>query len=117
RAALLHPQADKFAKPSRVTGSDPPELEPNGEGLASVLAYIAGYDPNAFLAISRDLALVVPGIKHVRVIPTRIERWEEGIQDAGNGHRNGRRLLREEPGHRFWIEFANGRKLPSELIS
>lgn len=54
-----------------------PRVGYDGEGLASVLQYVHGLRDGTLEAIEQDLAAVVPGVRRIRTLPTRVRRREK----------------------------------------
>lgn len=79
---------------------DVPRVEHDGEGLASLLSYLAGAEPEVLDAIARDLARIVPQVRlrrdtvagNVRMPRERIIVGDQEIW---------RTIEEEVPGHRF----------------
>jgi predicted ATPase len=115
-AALLHPDAAKLCQASPSLAGKAQSLGPDGEGLAALLAYVAGYDADAFASISRDLGTVVPGVSRVRVAPAEVESTELEVHVL-NGQEVRQPVTRTLPGHGFLLEFSDGRRVPSTLVS
>jgi hypothetical protein len=101
-AVFLRLDARVMMKES-ATASEAPQLDHDGQGLASVLSYMAGAEPEALEAIRRDLATVVPQVRRIRTFPARI------TQPPGFG----------EPrmGHRFALDMGEGRLVPADMLS
>lgn len=72
---LLHLDAAQLAKAS-YTDRNPPRLEADGGDLASVLAFVALNDPDAFQEIVAYLRGLIPQLKRIRFKKAPIERVE-----------------------------------------
>lgn len=114
-AVLLRLDARVMMRES-VPSSEEPRLEDDGEGLASVLSYLAGAEPEALEAIRRDLAAVVP---EVRAIRTRLVRIERKLRQALTVGDQVVYPSFDEPvmGHRFSLDMGAGRVVPADLLS
>jgi predicted ATPase len=90
---FLQMNASALAKPS-YSDQDPPQMESNGEGLASVLAFLALNDPSGFeelVAIARGL---IPRLKRIRFRKAPVPRMEtEVIRFGSEGVKHRRRRL------------------------
>jgi predicted ATPase len=114
-AVLLRLDARVMARES-ATLVDDPVLAPDGEGLASVLNYLAGADPDALDAIRRDLATVVPQVRAVRTFPARVKRTRQ--ERLVIGDQAVHRVFEEEiAGHRFALDMGKDRLIEAELLS
>lgn len=114
-AVLLRLDARVMARES-ATLVDAPVLAPDGEGLASVLNYLAGADPDALDAIRRDLATVVPQVRGIRTFPARVKRKRQ--ERIVIGDQAVHRVFEEEiSGHRFALDMGKDRLIEAELLS
>jgi hypothetical protein len=107
-SVLLQLDTERMVRPSVVEAAEP-KLAPNGEGLASVLSYLAGAYPERKEAIEADVTAIVPWFRRVRVTPTKVAIraiFEE-------------RMAREEDvwGHQFSVESKDGVLVPADLVS
>jgi predicted ATPase len=100
-AVFLRLDAEVMARVS-VPSSEEPRLEHNGEGLASVLSYMAMAEPERLEAVRRDLTAVVPGVRGIR---TGLARF------------NGSSPNSPPAGHRFSLDMGPGRLVPADLLS
>lgn len=87
-----------------TTESEAPQLDHVGEGLASVLSYLAGAEPEALEEIRRDLTTVVPQVRRIRTFPARIPFM---VGEEGEG----------VMGHRFALDMGEGRLVPADMLS
>lgn len=108
-AVFLRLDASVMMKES-ATASEAPQLDRDGQGLASVLSYMAGAEPEALEAIRSDLAAVVPQVRRIRTFPARLTRRQTGF---------GGELVMGEPvmGHRFALDMGEGRLVPADMLS
>lgn len=113
--AVMHAVGDTMRMPSAAV-KEQPDLDSDGEGLATFLAWMAAAHPDAYAAVSRDLAAVVPGVQGVRIFPTEVDRteWESRFE---GGKRIRERVTETIPGHRLSILFDDGRLVRSQVIS
>jgi predicted ATPase len=100
-AVFLRLDARVMARVS-VPSSEEPVLEHNGEGLASVLSYMAMAEPERLEAIRRDLAAVVPEVRTIRTGLARLD---------------GASPTSHPTGHRFSLDMGPGRNVPADLLS
>jgi predicted ATPase len=83
RMAFLRLNATVMARPS-YSENDPPRVEYNGRGLASVLAYLALNDPQRFddlVAVARTL---IPRLRRIRFRKATVYRTESELVRFGN---------------------------------
>jgi predicted ATPase len=83
RMVFLHFNAAVMAKPS-YSQDDPPRIEYTGEGLASVLAYMALNDPQGFedlVVVAREL---IPRLRRIRFRKATVYRTETELVRFGN---------------------------------
>jgi len=114
-AVFLHLDASVMVRPSE-SAFEEPRLEYNGEGLASVLSYFAGAEPEALESITKDLATVVPNVRSVRTFPAEVSRrrTERMIIDDQVILRS---FEEKVMGHRFSLEMGAGRVIPADMLS
>lgn len=114
-AVYLHLDAALMVRPS-VVESETPRLKHNGEGLASMLAYLAGDHPDRKEAIEADVAAIVPWFKRVLVRNTKVPRLTTRPFAVGREAVN---VPVEEDiwGHRFAVETTDGSIIPADLLS
>lgn len=120
-AIFLHLDATVMAKPSAwvkppTAKDDVPRVEHDGEGLASLLSYLAGAEPDTLDAITRDLARVVPRVRGIRTFPATVSRRRRERIIVGE-QEIWRTIEEEVPGHRFSLDFGAGRIVPADLLS
>jgi predicted ATPase len=89
---FLHLEPEALRRPSSFAA--PTRLETDGQGIASVLARLKRSHPHAFERISRDIALIVPGVVGIDV-----------LDDAAKEL------------HVLAVELADGTRLPAPLAS
>lgn len=82
RTVFLRLSAAVLARPS-YTSADPPRLRYNGEGLASVLAYMVLNDPDGWAeltAVARDM---IPRLRRIRFRKEPVLRIEQDVKGFG----------------------------------
>lgn len=105
-SVLLQLDPAKMVQTSVVDRAEP-TLAANGQGLASVLSYLAGAYPDRKEAIEADVAAIVPWFRRVRVTPAEVSR------STGRGKAPPERLW----GHQFTVEATDGAQIPADLVS
>jgi hypothetical protein len=110
-AAFLRLDAAVMVEDS-VPSSEEPQLAHDGAGLASVLAYLAGAEPERLAAIRNDLAAVVPQIRAIRTFPAKVRRRRYDQTPLGF-----QAVDEEIMGHRFALDMGAGRLIPADLLS
>lgn len=114
-AVFLHLDASVMAQPSEARSAEP-RVEHDGEGLASVLNYLAGAEPATLEAITRDLTQIVPQVRGIRTFPASLSRRRR--ERIVIGEQTTWTTIEEDvPGHRFSLELADGRIVPADLLS
>lgn len=108
-------EVNKLIAPSSVS-EEQPNLEPDGAGLASVLAYLAGAEPDTKAAIEKDLRQVVPQVRRILTKPAKISVLRKKPYPVGDQVIE---LPVEEEiwGQRFFLEMAGGGQVPAEQLS
>jgi predicted ATPase len=94
---LLRLNAAIMAKPS-YSEHDPPRVEYTGEGLASVLAYMALNDPRAFENLVDVARTLIPRLRQIRFRKATVHRTESELVRFGRDavkHRSQRPYLGE----------------------
>jgi predicted ATPase len=114
-AVYLHLDARVMAQPSAASAAEP-RVEHDGEGLASVLNYLAGADPATIDVITQDLARIVPDVRGIRTFPASLTRRRREKITVGE-HTTWTTIEEEVPGHRLSLEFEGGRIVPADLLS
>lgn len=110
-AVFLRLDARVMVKESALR-SEKPRLEHTGEGLASVLNYLAGARPDLLEKVVKDLDTVVPGVRGIRTFPVNIKR--KHYQETPLGKQV---LDVEGLGHRFALDMGPGRLIEADLLS
>jgi len=112
---LLRPDARVMAHESATLASEP-TVEDDGDGLASVLNYLAGAAPEVLEEIRRDLTAVVPQVRGIRTFPARVRQKRQ--ERIVIGDQAVHRVFEEEvAGHRFAIDMGPGRLIEADLVS
>ena len=94
----------------------PPRIEHNGAGLASVLQYLHGLRDGTIEEIEQNLAKVVPGVRRIRILPTKVRR-EERSKITIDGQDSWVPRQREFTGATFEIEWEKIGWIPARQIS
>lgn len=94
----------------------PPQVNQDGSGLASVIAYLMTYLPEQHKLIEEDLKTIVPMAKRVRVHPAKITMKEKRTISA-----NGNSIVYDEDrqvaGHEIFFDTTSGEGLPASMMS
>jgi energy-coupling factor transporter ATP-binding protein EcfA2 len=99
-----------------TTDEEEPRMRPDGDGLASNLAWLAGAKPEVLQWVAAALRRVVPGVRRILVHRERIvHRDMETI--TVDGQPVWRPINRTTLGDRFSIEFDDGTEVPADLLS
>ena len=99
-----------------TSDSETPTLDRDGRGLASVLAWMAGAQPETLAKIVDDLARIVPGVRRILTYRERIVEREMEKIDI-DGQPIWRPVDRPRMGERFSIQFDVGGIIPGDLLS
>jgi ABC-type branched-subunit amino acid transport system ATPase component len=83
RMVFLHFNAADMAKPS-YSQDDPPRIEYTGEGLASVLAYMALNNPQGFEELVGEARTLIPRLRTIRFRKATVHRTESELVRFGN---------------------------------
>jgi predicted ATPase len=115
-AVYLHLDATLLTATS-VADEEEPIMAPDGGGLASSLAWIAGAAPDTLAEIARDLSSVVPGVRAIRTFRERVtDRAMEAMVVDGQAIMRPRERTRI--GDRFAVDFAGMTgSVPADLLS
>lgn len=96
--------------------TDEPKLEPDGQGLATVLNWMAGAMPEILDEVRRDLMAVVPQVRGIRTFPARVKRTQR--ERVTIGDQAVYRTFEEEiAGYRFALDMGPGRLIEADLLS
>jgi predicted ATPase len=115
RLVFLHLNAALMAKPSYVE-HDPPRMEYNGEGLASVLAFMALNDPAGFeqlVAIARTL---IPRLQRIRFRKATVHKTETELVRFGKETVE-RRTRRPYQGEMILFDFDHAENVSARTAS
>jgi hypothetical protein len=95
---------------------DPPRVENNGKGLASVLAYMALNDPDGFDELVSHLRSMIPNLRRIRFRKAGIARREKELLrfEGGSVERRTRRVYR---GEAILFDFNNAENLSAHTGS
>ncbi|HBH54592.1 MAG TPA: hypothetical protein DDY91_22135 [Planctomycetaceae bacterium] len=112
---FLRLNVEMLAKPSYAS-TNPPRVEYDGRNLASVLAYMALNDPDAFAKVVDDLRSMVPRLKRIRFAKAPVRVPERELVRIGNEsieHRSTREFL----GDSLLFDFTNATGLSASTVS
>jgi predicted ATPase len=98
------------------TDRNPPRMESDGEGLASVLAYVALNDPDAFQQIVAYTRSLIPQLKRIRFQKAAIERVEADSLRVGDELVD-RRVRRTYPGETMLFDFEGAENVFAQTVS
>lgn len=104
--AFLRLNTSKLAAAS-YSDNDPPRVEPDGEGLASVLAYMALNDPDAFQESVSHMQALIPNLKRIRFKKEPVTRLETELVRFGEESIE-RKTSRKYQGDAILFDFTNG---------
>ncbi len=83
---------------------DPPSVEYTGEGLASVLAYMALNDPQGFEKLVGEARKLIPRLRRIRFLKTIVYQTENELVRFGRDTVN-RSIRRPVPGELMLFDF------------
>ena len=112
---FLHLNAKQLSKPS-YSVRDPPRVEYDGEGLASVLAYMALNDPDGFDELLAHMRSLVPHLKRIRFRKAPVRRIEKEYLRVGDESVE-RRSSRVYQGEAMLFDFTNAENVSAHTIS
>jgi predicted ATPase len=99
-----------------VPEDEHPQMAPNGDGLASVLAWMKGAAEDELAEVTADLRKVVSGAKRIRTLRERVSSRRMEKLDI-DGQPVWRPVDETQIGDRFELEFDDGSEIPSDLLS
>jgi predicted ATPase len=112
---FLQLNAAQLAKPS-YSETDHPRLESDGGGLASVLAFMALSDPDAFDEFMDHVKELLPQVKRIRFRKVPVQRSEiESITIGGDSGE--RRTIRTFQGEAILFDFKNASDVSAHTVS
>jgi len=112
---FLHLNASNLAKNS-YSEQDPPRVEYNGTGLASVLAYMKLTDDDGFAVIEDYMREFIPDLKRIRIQKSEVKRVETEDVRIGNDTVQ-RRTTRSYQGESFLFDFDNATDVSAHTAS
>lgn len=114
-ADLLRLDATKLAQPS-YSASLVPRIEPDGDGLAAVLAEMLISRADDFRRVEEALRAVIPSVERIRLERSAVRRPE--IQRVTiNGQTTTSTVEREYVGHRVVLDMRGAANLPAHAAS
>jgi predicted ATPase len=112
---FLKLNAEQLAKPS-YSEADTPQLASDGGGIASVLAYMALSDPDAFDELVDHVKELIPQVKRIRFRKESVNRSEiESIMIGGDSGE--RRTNRTFQGEAILFDFKNASDVSAHTVS
>jgi predicted ATPase len=112
---MLRFDASKLAQAS-YSATLVPHIEPDGEGLAAVLAEMLISRPDDFRRIEQSLRAVIPSVERIRLERSPIKR-SELQQITVNGHTTSSTIEREYVGHRVVFDMQGAPNLAAHGAS
>lgn len=107
--------ASKLAEPS-YSDRSPPMMGSDGNGLPSVLAYMALNDPDWFETLVDELRSLIPQIRRLRFTKLPVTREETELVRFGSESIE-RRLTREFQGDAILIDYQNAKGVMAQTVS
>ena len=112
---LLRLNAAVMARPS-YSLHDPPRVEYTGEGLASVLAYMALNDPQGFDNLVGEARKLIPRLRRIRFLKTIVYQTENELVRFGRDTVN-RSIRRPVPGELMLFDFDHAENVSARTAS
>ncbi len=114
---LLDLNAAQVAKPS-YSGAERPKLESDGSGAASVLAFMALNDPDAFQELMEHMRELVPQFQRIRFRRSNVFLSErDTLMFTAVGNEGERRILRSYQGEAILFDFKNATDVSAHTVS
>jgi energy-coupling factor transporter ATP-binding protein EcfA2 len=116
-AALLRLDVDLLAAPSYVPMTKP-QIKDNGEGLPSVLAYMAGNRPDDFIKLQEALRKVIPAVQRLRTDRASVN-VTEFVNQKGDGYGFNPPTVeqRRYVGDSLVFDFDGASDIPASMVS
>ena len=112
---LIRLDSRKLARPA-YTHNDPPRIMQDGNGLASVLAYMALNDPDTFHELNDHVGMLIPHFKRIRFRKAPVNRPETEVLLIGEESVE-RRTSRTYMGDAILFDFDNAESIPAHAVS
>jgi predicted ATPase len=112
---FLHLNSSELAKPS-YSDREWPRVEYDGQGLASVLAFMALNDPEAFDELISYMCGLIPHLKRIRFRKAPIRRLEKEYLRIGDETVE-RRTKRSYQGDAILFDFDNAENVSADNVS
>lgn len=106
----------KYLASASYSDSVTPEISPEGDGLASVLAFLILSDPARFEAINEALAIIAPAVKKIRARPAKVTRSEKKVFSVDNAQFPYEEKS-EVVGHELIFDTISGSSLSAHTMS
>lgn len=108
---FLRLDVEEMAKPSYVP-NDLPQMEENGKGLASVLAYMALNDPASFQQLVNEAKALIPNLVNIRFKKAAVPKTERELVKIGNDSMEHRRVT-PFMGEMILFDFQHADNIPA----
>lgn len=112
---FLHLTASELAKAS-YSDREPPRVEHDGYGLASVLAYMLLIDRDSFDQLEALMCELIPNLLRIRIRKTTVKRAEKELIRFGEDSVQ-RRLTRTFQGESLLFDFRNASDVSAHTVS
>ena len=112
---LLRLNAAVMARPS-YSLHDPPRVEYTGEGLTSVLAYMALNNPQGFDTLVGEARKLIPRLRRIRFLKTVVYQTENELVRFGRDTVN-RSIRRPVPGELMLFDFEHAENVSARTAS
>jgi predicted ATPase len=112
---FLHLSGRQLAKAS-YSERTPPRVEYDGEGLASVLAYMALNDPDEFKKLGDMMRSLIPHLRRIRFSKVPVRRIEKEYLLFGDDTVE-RQSRRKYQGDSILFDFQNADNVPAHAVS
>ena len=112
---FLHLNAQQLSKAS-YSERDPPRVEPDGQSLASVLAYMALNDPDGFDELVTVARMLIPRLRRIRFRKARVYQTESELVRFGRDTVN-RSIRRPYQGELILFDFEHAENVSARTAS
>ena len=107
--------AKKLAQPS-VPENISPEVEYDGYGLASAIAYLQNAEPDSFDKLLESVKEILPFVRRIRVLKKKIQTTEQKTITV-DGNSSSLPLQREEIADELYLDLKGAKSLPAHALS
>ncbi len=115
RAVFLHLEPRRLAMPS-YSEREVPRVEWDGEGLASVVGFLALNQPDRFCELQEKLRSIVPTVERLRVRRARIQRRQHEVIRVGE-EKVPRSYTDEVIGEELLFDMQGAEGIPAQAAS